>query len=567
MIKIVISSIVLLLLYAWSDIISETLGGALYGKNNGFCVGGQAELECALSQNDSINTKKRFPFWSSIKSSSKPVAPKCGEEIMFMSQSKLQIVIKLLVYGIHKLVTPMDVFEDTLGNFSESPLRFQAHNSVRGIKICAKCEDFFSQQKHLVGFDDYCGENAYGYNETMTGILFLPTTSDKSLLKSSDMRTAIWMKGMVSTYAVSSLIPSNMFGWLSVPFETALAFIRGGMLATFDKSGNAVVNLLPAVMLASRGIAVIAPDYLGYGGNTLHRGTWIGRPYQTASIPLWLHSKNLIHEVSGGKTAISDKAYVAGASEGAVGVLFASRALHDIGADVAAYPGSVPSYDLAEAMMRRALRLLNGDWPLQYMGWIVYGTAPFVSSSPYHNIALNESFFSELGETKIVNVLNSGMGFRDMNDYLFSDLVLSSECLSPQNKELKGCPFFINRVLIQNFREVVDFDPFSNPEYYPCQSKNPAPELSSLCNAMSANDLNPLFETAQYPVNVCHSPSDMITRLDNSMLKHLNNRYVEMKPTFDQWADGEKSKGSDYGHKDSCFVCFMYSVLDILNVS
>jgi len=275
--------------------------------------------------------------------------------------------------------------------------------------------------------------------------------------------------------------------------------------------------------------------------------------------------KKMIRDISGGKSKIVDECYVAGTSEGAAGVLPIAEALHEIGVNVTAYPGAVPSFDLTESIMRRTLTVLRGEWPEKFFGWIAYGAAPFTSSNPHFNIARDESFLSEGGENTLVGLVNSGKSFLAMNEHLIGGLKATSECLSPHNDDLTGCPTYLNPVLIQKFRDVVDSDPYSNPEFYPCKSKNPAPELSSLCNALGANNLNPLFASAQYPIKLCHSPSDETARFTDVTLKYPNNTLnLHLRPTLDQWSEGEKRKGSEYSHKDSCVLCSMYWVLDLL---
>lgn len=514
-------SLCALLGFLWKSNVSDWI--SIDSKSNGgFC----AEEE--VDQNGDCSWKN------------KPAPSKCGDEILYMSQTKVKWISRILVYGIHKILVPMNYFGDIFGNFSESPLYFESHHNVRAIKICAKCEDFYSQMDTLEGFENYCGDS-YGSNETMTGILFMPSDSAKALIPGS-LRTVVWMKALVTTFGPSEILPRNTFGWLYAPFETAFAFLRGGMIATFSKKGNTVMNEVGALMLASRGFVIVAPDYLGYGDDkSLFKGTGIGRVYQTSSLPLWLHTRNLVQEISGGKSKVADECYVAGASEGAAGVLPVAQALHEIGAEVTAYPGAVPSFDLTESIMRRTLTVLRGEWPDSFLGWIAYGGAPFASSNPHYHILRNESFLSEEGENVLVDLVNSDTTFLGMNEHLLGGLKATSECLTSDNDNLTGCPSYLNPVLVQKFRNVVDADPHSNPEFYPCKSKNPAPELSSLCNAIGINNLNHMFASAQYPVKLCHSPSDMVTRFTDVTLKYPNNTLnLELRPTLEQWAEGER---------------------------
>jgi len=83
------------------------------------------------------------------------------------------------------------------------------------------------------------------------------------------------MHGFVSHLGPSEILPKTSFSWFAVIFETAVAFMKGGMTAAYDKDGKSILNQLGSLMLASRGVLVLSPDYLGYSyGNdkALYKG-------------------------------------------------------------------------------------------------------------------------------------------------------------------------------------------------------------------------------------------------------------------------------------------------------
>lgn len=406
----------------------------------------------------------------------------------------------------------------------------------------------------------------YGHNKTMTGILFLPTDTTKSIIP-GNIKTAIWLRGLVTTLGPSQVLPSSLIGWMYAPFVTLFSFFRGGIAAALDTDTKVLANHIGALMMASRGLAVIAPDNLGYGDDkTLYKGTGIGRVYQTSTIPLWLRSKELVHEVSGGKVKSLDICFVAGGSEGGGAVMPISQALHEMGAQVTAYPGAVPSFDLTESVMRITMRLLQGEWPPAFLSWAAYGLVPFDSSNPHYSIASNEGFLSNAGREAMLNMVHSDMSFSDGSTLLRDGMEGTADCLIPQNNGTKGCPSFLNPIITQNILEVIDMDPFTNNEFLPCQSKNPAPELSTLCRALELNSVGPLVGSAQYPVNICHPPSDNVSRFKNMTRQYPNNTHnVQYKPSLDQWAAAEAKKGSKYLHNPITFTCNMYAVLDVLD--
>ena len=83
----------------------------------------------------------------------------------------------------------------------------------------------------------------------------------------------LWMHGFVASQGPSQLLPKTLFLWFATIFETGIAFLTGGMPAAYDTNGKSLLNQLGALMLASKGVFVISPDYIGYGEDkSLYKG-------------------------------------------------------------------------------------------------------------------------------------------------------------------------------------------------------------------------------------------------------------------------------------------------------
>ena len=75
----------------------------------------------------------------------------------------------------------------------------------------------------------------------------------------------LWMHRFVASQGPSQLLPKTLFLWFATIFETRFAFITGGISTAYDTNGKSLFNQLGALMLASKGVFVISPDYIEYG--------------------------------------------------------------------------------------------------------------------------------------------------------------------------------------------------------------------------------------------------------------------------------------------------------------
>lgn len=186
------------------------------------------------------------------------------------------------------------------------------------------------------------------------------------------------------------------------------------------------------------------------------------------------------------------------------------------------------------------------------------GAMPLSSLSPYYDIPLNESIFSEFAEPIVLDVVNSEIDVIS-SSWLVKDLIDSSpDCLNKR----KNCTLAINPALIENFRAVNSFNPVVNEEYLPCNEKNPSPEFSKLCNALRFGAIEKLYPNVQYPTKICHSPNDEISFFSDIPAKFPENKFLSLKPTVEQWQNAEKIMGT-INHPFSALQCQSLAAIDI----
>jgi len=168
----------------------------------------------------------------------------CGEEIFHFSKREVWFITNVLTFSVNYIMMPLDMFSKELGDFKDSILNFQSTHGVKAIKICGSCDELRDNSDQIKGFEEYCGKNVYGNNETVTGLMLVPTDPTTMEMKAGGLDTAIWMHGFVSHLGPSEILPKTSFSWFAVLFETAVAFMKGGMTAAYDKDGKSILNQL-----------------------------------------------------------------------------------------------------------------------------------------------------------------------------------------------------------------------------------------------------------------------------------------------------------------------------------
>jgi len=489
----------------------------------------------------------------------------CGEIVFHFSRREAWFITNILTFCLHYILMPLDIFGKELGNYKDSILNFQPTYGVKAIKICGSCEEFAERSDRIKGFEEYCGKDVYGYNETVSGLILVPMDDSAKTVKSGGLNTTFWMHGFVSHLGPSENLPKTSLLWFAAIFETGMAFIKGGMAAAYDKEGKALLNQFGSIMIASRGILVIAPDYLGYGNDkTLYKGFSISKPYQTSCMPLWFKSKSVIEEISGSRSYVLDNTFVHGASEGSMAVMPVAHSLHHMGVNVTAYPSAVPNYiETSAEIMKRMFTVLKGGYPDVFMSFFAYMLTPFSSLSPYSNVSQGYGLASVEGERMMDLIVNNEVSFGIGSKLAKEGLSTSPDCL----RNGTGCPTYLNPIIVNAMVKVAHLDPWNNTEYLPCQRKNEVPELSLLCEEISKVTSHQFFASAEYPVQICHHSLDKVSKFVDMTELYPEKKNLRIAPSQEQWATVEKNRGIKIAHSSSSLACNFYAALDIMLIT
>lgn len=499
--------------------------------------------------------------------------PMCNEEVFYFSRFQLGFLLRSLLLFIHHVIAPFDIISNTLDGEYENPTRFKTKYGIRAVKVCAKCEDFFQTvgESPRKSFDDYCGKDVYGNNETMTGTVMFPIDHEGTLRK-GELEIVIWMHGFdLEGKGPSESFPRSVFSFVKTGIQSIVTQMIYGIdkVRTTNQQAKSIVLNNGAMMMASRGIVVILPDYIGYGNDkNLKKGTGMKRAYQTSSIPLYLKTKELLQKNlkppifpdDPNKQKHRKKVYVSGFSEGGYATLAVAEAISNLGVETHAFAGGLPMLDTVYEKMRDILHLMNGEY--QYPNFYSMWNIAMTSSSPHNDLDSSESIFSSLGDVEIPNIVNSNRSVFEMASLVQKGFESNApDCL----KNGVDCPKYLNPILIAQMLKISSFDPLSNPEYFPCKSKNPSPNLEPLCKTLKSLDVKHMIVNADYPIDICHSPGDKLTIFRRNEYDEIlgANKNVKLEPSEEAWK-AEEDKGWNYDHAPSGIVCLMINTLKIL---
>lgn len=495
-------------------------------------------------------------------------SPKCGETIFHFSRRQTSFLVWVLNQCVHRAFVRLDIFGDSLGGFTESPLSFTPTHGIRAVKVCAKCSEFSDQG--IPGFENYCHDSHYAYDDTVTGMLWLPLDESKGYseadIKEGGLKTYVYLHGLTSSRGPSQVVPKTLWGWLYLMWDTGKTFLMGDFARAYGKEGKALVSANAALMAASRGMAVLAPDYIGYGDDkSLFKGTGIPRAYQTATLPLWVRAKQMVLDMTNEKAKLLDDVFIQGVSEGGVGALPVGKGLFDMGVKVLAYPGTIPSLDFPTSILYRTFRMLEAVTKADNLSFLAYGAIALASVSPWVNVSRGEAVFSEEGELVVPAYVHSEINLFEGNNIFKNEMFTNSKCLQEGESIEENCPLYLNRKLIENFRKVMKYDPKNNLEYLPCQSKNPSPEFASECAALDSNSLKYWFADIPFKTKYCHAPKDVTAKFINFEEVYPNNTNVELFPKPSEWVKAEEISGQPVQtHAKSSLLCQLIAILDIL---
>jgi len=370
------------------------------------------------------------------------------------------------------------------------------------------------------------------------------------------------MHGWIANEGASLFLPNHWIKWILPVIRMVLEF---GMIslwntekaldALYSSKAKIIMGNTGQLMMASKGIIVIAPDYIGYGVNkTLFKGSAVLETYQKSTIPLWLGSKSIISKESNGNTERSNTAYIMGASEGGFGTIAVAKALYEIGVNVTAFASTFPIIDMERDFLKIVYRILSGLVEKRYLSWSAMGLIPYSASSPLFDIPPEQSLFTKEGEDILLPILDSGIDWTDASFLIQDGMKSNPSCL----EDGTGCPSFFNPVFIEKFRE-------ANPGELDGTNLKCPPKFMSNCRNSKKQSVNRIIGSAKFPINICSNRNDEVTPFHDIIESYPNNPNLSYMPTQQQWNQTEEKYGIKFSHMKTSMICLHRFVFELIS--
>eukprot|EP00536_Pseudo-nitzschia_multiseries_P000478 jgi/Psemu1/317328/estExt_fgenesh1_pm.C_60016 len=343
-------------------------------------------------------------------------------------------------------------------------------------KMCASCKEVLSAEPEFLtrynnaAFEQYCGEDVYGFDTQHSGLVTYP------LEEGSTIRSGA-LPGYV--YSRSSKVAIN-----DIPSE-------------FGK--NNVDVALGVLASVAQGLPSISPDFMGYGSSDVVRGYLIKDSYVTSTLPLWLKLKLHLREETNCNTDLDSFAFYTGYSEGG----YASVALAD---------------GFKEAMAVQPSMVLSGGGPYgtkdNLLFDLVRGSVNPNPSDSYFSALLGAAYSSThpgiKNFNKGQNLLSDefrdiAVGWLEEKNITFQELI---ERMSSWTADTT-----VNPDVLQLVRGAFE----SGDKMY-CQPGYSGYKVGvhdKICEALIQNDLTEILYNVDYPVLFCHSLRDEIVSFDH----------------------------------------------------
>ena len=346
-------------------------------------------------------------------------------------------------------------------------------------RICAGCKDVTSDSPV---FDEFCGANVYGSGTSYSGIAMLPLTEQGTIIAGT-------LKGVLDMHTTSSSVSPSTLG-SSITTDT------GYLL-------NAVI--------ASAGNILLFPDDMGYADSAseVFKAYVVRISYETSTVPLWLYLQEYIRERTDCQTALGNAVLTKGYSLGGYSSVAVADVLHRMGVDIiSVQSGGSPFRIGSEAILRIIEDIDAGVFPARRNYILALIGAAF--SSTYDGLANYQQGQDMLALEKrqtFVDLITAGASEDDINAQIPTDDPLS----------------MIDPVALTFARTAIAANNFD-----PCAGDNlAAAGVDRLCQALQDNDLIALLATAEYPVDVCHSPDDEVVAYENVPDFTVNPTFVK----------------------------------------
>eukprot|EP00978_Attheya_sp_CCMP212_P043543 scaffold286198_cov55-Attheya_sp.AAC.2 len=416
------------------------------------------------------------------------------------------------------------VFDDIVtaagGNLASTIMTLFADKKnfgVQVVKMCASCQEVqslpgtdLSILDNCANFEEfkrYCGKDTYGHDIRHSGLVIYPLETITS--EDGTFQNTVIKQGTLTGFFYNRPSKVSKFNAPSESFaEAKNTDIIFGFLATM-----------------ANGFVSISPDYMGYGSSDSFRNYIIRDTYVTASMPLWLKAAAFLKEETESNTALADAAFYLGYSEGG----YASVSMAE---------------GLKNAIGVKPLRVLAGAGPFRMKD----GTNVKATIKSADSLALNLRF-------SYVSIL-FGAAYSPANpnpkvsDTLEDQTVLSSKRMDTADQSTNVISWLAendidrnvvnSRIealgldtiddawdadLIQIARDAIENDRITGGNENICDGVS-----NKLCTVMAQNDLIETLETAEYPIDLCHSTADELVSYANVPDVNANPTYLSLLP-------------------------------------
>ena len=416
-------------------------------------------LETALSlQDKGSSSSSSATTASGRRSLQNNNAAACGEVVDEIFASDLRDLFDTLVQTTLNLVgTELALFQ-----FVVLP---QVTFGVRIQKVCGRCSEFPSGTTT-------CLPDEYGYNALHSGLLITPLDRTSNQIKPGTSPINIVCHG---TQSGNHNVPSNQWSRTTPDPQVILAVLLSSVSGSY----------------------AILPDYLGYGESTDYfRPYIVKQAYPCAVWPLLHRAEEIIAQETDCASALADSITVMGYSEGGYAAVAVADAMYREGKTILSVNAGGGPYRLSSVQIAFL-------W-----NQILQGT--FISSRRYY-LALLGVVYSET----TTDALNYGSGQNMLASSVrdnIVDVVHSNVGQSGINAEIPvNDPFAIfDQTVVDDLTAAI-----LRGEAEPCVTSAVVGETDILCEALQANDLVDVLESAPYLVSLCHSVDDTLVSYDN----------------------------------------------------
>eukprot|EP00586_Coscinodiscus_wailesii_P006382 CAMPEP_0172489214 /NCGR_PEP_ID=MMETSP1066-20121228/19069_1 /TAXON_ID=671091 /ORGANISM="Coscinodiscus wailesii, Strain CCMP2513" /LENGTH=587 /DNA_ID=CAMNT_0013256897 /DNA_START=233 /DNA_END=1996 /DNA_ORIENTATION=- len=385
--------------------------------------------------------------------------------------------------------------------------------SIQTRKICATCEMFRHHEhgkRESDSYGDYCGSDSYGgLDAVFSGLLLLPVTDNGEVVQGS-LKGAIWNRptNIDNSHAPSEVWPAT------VPGDKK----KKKSLSRQSRIELSRYELFGAMASAAAGFASLVPDGFGYGeSHTLvYKSTYVKKPYQTSTIPLWMQARHLIGEETECLTSIENEVVVSGYDEGGYGAVAVAAALSKMGARILKNQPGGGAYQPSSAGVVQTLgNVMHKNYPtsryhaLALLGLSYSSINPNLANTDEGQNMLNHKYLLASNDKK--NVIR----WFSKDDNAYSKIKINS--LVPAHASDMFNPIFIDFIK----------DALENNISNPCRRHSKTRYLEKLCEALLQNDLTNTIEHATYPIQFCHSQNDTVSSIAN-IPAFGNNKHLSM---------------------------------------